>query len=43
MANLLVNYIQNHGKMDSLGVLLNLDIIDKEDYQKLKPYLSFDQ
>jgi competence protein ComEA len=43
LANLIVNYIQNHGKMDSLGVLLNLDIIDKEDYQKLKPYLSFDQ
>lgn len=43
LANLFVNYIQNHGKMDSLGVLLDLDIIDKEDYQKLKPYLSFDQ
>lgn len=43
LANLILNYIKSHGKMDSLGVLLDLDIIDKDDYQKLKPYLSFDE
>ncbi len=43
LANILLNYVKAHGKIENLEDLESNQLIDKETVLKINPYLSFDE